>query len=1153
MKAIALLGTLLWTVPALQEAQSMASIERQVQTPIVGPLLQRRASLDVRDVSLPRALDELMRSSGVALAYSPSMLERSVERVTCRCVEQTVAQALDQLLAKAAATYFEMGGRVIVLRSASQPEIPAPVSMAATNHQIARPAFALPLPATLAPASDRILAAAIGTVTGRITDASSQAPIAGVAVTISGTRLGASTDDDGRYTIRGIPDGRHTLSVRRLGYRQLERGVVMPGEVTADFSLERTAAVLATVVATATGDQRSVELGHAVGIVRMDSLIREAPVANVSEALTGRVAGVMINGQNGYGNTVSPIRIRGLNSFSLSNNPIVIVDGARIESTPTGGTQASLCGTYAACPSSRLGDLAIDQIESIEVAKGPAAATLYGTDAANGVLVIRTKRGRQGRARWEAYAEGGRNYQAESLVQPNYFAWGRRTSGQAVQCVLALLGSGGCTQDSLTTFNPLLNADATLLGTGQQRSTGLQVSGGAERFRYFLSGSFEGNRGWLKMPDADRAIQERIRRGPVPEEYLHPDFSRRVNARSNTSAQFGERADLTLSVGAHTSYNRVPVSFAYQSSSFGLGYRDPAFDGYAAAYVSRPGDLLSVRNADYVTRYTSSLAGTYRPTAWLASRFTAGLDYSGQRTDFLQRNGEGGNFGPARLGQRTQGQNEIRQYSLDGSATATKVLTSSLTSRTSAGIQYNRRGQVITTLSGSQLPPGGETVTGAAVVTGTEVHADNVVAGAFLQEEMGWRERLFLTAAVRADGSSSFGKNLRTLTYPKASFSWILSEESFFPDLPGDGTLRLRGAYGQSGVQPPSTAGITRLLLSNAAIGGTPQTAASPLFTGFGNPDVKPERQAEFEGGVDLEAWRSRVRIEATYFSRLSSDALVSVPFAASVGGGSYFANVGSVSNKGFEALVSVRPWESPNVALDLTLNATLVRNKLVSAGPNAPAGFFATLPGNARHRVGYPLYGLWARRIRSFADTDNDGIIDVSEVAVADSEAFHGAGHPRRQTALTTSLSLWREVVRISAILDARGGYSSLNADYSTRCLQFRNCEQVNVKSTPLAEQAAAVVLSAPFSTNTGFIGNGSYVRLREVSVSVRLDPRLFRYLGASGGSISVAGRNLALWTDYLGDPEVVTSSVAGTDQTNNLTTPPLARSVSVRLNLSC
>src|ERR1051325_206641 len=357
----------------------------------------------------------------------------------------------------------------------------------------------------------------VGTVAGRVTDQANGAAIVGAAVTVVGTQLGTVTDEQGRYRINGVPNGERTVSARRIGYAQITQRVTVGdgAQLTLDFALQKSATQLEAVVATATGEERKLALAHTIGVVRTDSLLKEAPVTNIADALTSRVAGVMINGQNGMTGTGSPIRIRGLNSFTLSNNPIVIVDGARIEGTPSTSTVAA----------SRLGDLSLNEVESIEVVKGPSAATLYGTDAANGVLVIKTKRGQSGATRWELNGEGGTIYESTKLMPTSWYAWGHSpTTGAKLQCPLVIMVTGGCVQDSITTFSPLKDPETTPITLGNRQQLAIQTSGGVAQFRYFASGAVDKELGFEKMPNHDQEIIAKERGTPIPEEQLRPNY-----------------------------------------------------------------------------------------------------------------------------------------------------------------------------------------------------------------------------------------------------------------------------------------------------------------------------------------------------------------------------------------------------------------------------------------------------------------------------------------------------------------------------------------------------------------------------------------------------------------------------------------------------
>jgi TonB-dependent SusC/RagA subfamily outer membrane receptor len=246
-------------------------------------------------------------------------------------------------------------------------------------------------------------AARAGTVSGRVTDVATGRPVGAAQVTVVGTNLGAVTDDNGRYTVRGVPARAVTLRAIRIGYAEQTAPVAAPagGGAAQDFALRPLAVTLAQVVTTATGEQRRVEVGNAITRLDATALVQERPVTSVSDLLTARAAGVQVLPPNTTG-AGARIRIRGTNSLSLSNDPIYVVDGVRV----TGSSASSSIDNGNTSPS-RAADLNPDEIETLEVVRGPSAATLYGTDAANGVIVITTKRGRVGRPRWEAYTEQG--------------------------------------------------------------------------------------------------------------------------------------------------------------------------------------------------------------------------------------------------------------------------------------------------------------------------------------------------------------------------------------------------------------------------------------------------------------------------------------------------------------------------------------------------------------------------------------------------------------------------------------------------------------------------------------------------------------------------------------------------------------------------
>ena len=260
-----------------------------------------------------------------------------------------------------------------------------------------------------------------GRIAVRVTDAATQQPISQAQVQIVGTSLGGLTGSDGRALVRGVAPAVHQVRVLRVGYAEQKKQVTVAAneEATVDFVLGPVAISLAPVVTTATGEQRRVEIGNSVAQIDAAKVLESAPVRNVDDLINSRTAGVAVQTGTQTG-TGSRVRIRGQNSLNLSNDPIYVIDGIRMTSD-IGSNRYGTGGGNA----SRVGDINPEEIENIEVVKGPSAATLYGTDAANGVIVITTKKGRAGAARWNFYGEGG------YLEDRNTYPWNYTIAGHS--------------------------------------------------------------------------------------------------------------------------------------------------------------------------------------------------------------------------------------------------------------------------------------------------------------------------------------------------------------------------------------------------------------------------------------------------------------------------------------------------------------------------------------------------------------------------------------------------------------------------------------------------------------------------------------------------------------------------------------------------
>ena len=475
-----------------------------------------------------------------------------------------------------------------------------------------------------------------------------------------------------------------------------------------------------------------------------------------------------------------------------------------------------------------------------------------------------------------------------------------------------------------------------------------------------------------------------------------------------------------------------------------------------------------------------------------------------------------------------------------------------LNMKTTAGGDYTNQEQDGVGARGTNLPPGAQAPFQAAVVTATNnftnLQTVNKTLGLYLQEQASFRDRMFLTVAARTDQNSSFGTNFQRVVYPKASLSWLISDESFFPHYDWMNSFRLRTAYGASGVQPGGTVALQTFGASTANVPVTAGVVSSTdtpglIANALGNPVLKPERSAEFEGGFESSVFTNRVHIDLTYYNKRTHDALISLPIAASSGTPalSVLKNLGSISNSGLELTVNSTIIDRRALGWDLTVAASHNSNKILSIG-NGPDG--KPLPtigtGTTRDSVGASVNGFFARPF-TFTDANKDGIITPDEVTVSPNFQYVGYSQPRDIVSITNGFDLFNRHLRLTALTDYKGGYSLYNQSGQFYSQNFATWYSENVKSTPLPDQARTVANSSAKNPSTvmGYLENGQFWKLREVSAAVTLPNVFAQRLRARDAQLVFSARNLHTWTKYTGtDPE--SNYNAGDVQTDFSTTSP-------------
>jgi len=997
--------------------------------------------------------------------------------------------------------------------------------------------------------------AATGSITGRVTDAANGVPMVGVSVRVTGTQIGSQTGDDGRYTIRGITPGVVTIQFNRIGYEAKKASVnVTPGQTsTQDATLPQAAFSLSEVVVTVTGAQKKAEIANTVASVDISTKAQETSANSLGQLLSGQAAGVQIISAGAAGGG-SRIRIRGQSSLSLGNAPVVYVDGVKVNSEATTGS---------ATRSSRFDDINPDEIETIDILKGPAAATLYGTEAANGVINITTKKGKAGGNRWSFFGENSISKDQDAgHYRDLWISFQKNANGTLTQCQLTQVATGACHIDSTYHGNVLNQPDLTPLVNGRVNKFGAQVSGGSERNQYFVSGDYNHELGPYKMPQTEISRLEKERGAALPYNEIFPNADARTNLRANLSTQLGSKADFNIVSGYLARANRQP-----QNEDNSVGLMVDALGGLARTdlkdsrglplngYRSYPmGDVLSTERNENINRFTQAFNARYYPFQWLNTRANLGFDYTLLNVKNLTRFDQGPFGETSRQGSISDSRTENSQYTLDVGATGAFNPRSSISSKSSVGLQYYRTYNDQSGSSGQNYTPGATQVSAGAIQSATSGTDLTITLGTYGEQVFSLRERLYLTGRVRYDGNSSFGKSFKGVFYPGVGLSWLLSDESFFPHANWLNSFRARATYGASGVQPSTTAAARFFSSTTATIAGADQPGVQ--LGALGNAKLRPEYSGEFETGFDATMFSSRTTFEFTYYNKKTRDAIISRPIALSIAGiTSIFDNLGSIRNQGMEVTFNNRLIDSRQVGFDIQVTGSTNKNRILSLGEGVTPVF--TGNRNTQYNApGYPLFGLWGKNI-TYNDKNGDHYLAVNEVCqdvggcrAADTAVYVGPTAPTIEFAVNPRLELLNRKLSISAQLDHKQGNLKFNNTLRHQCQGGLSCEGFWNPDATLYSQARTIAVNN-YSVYTGMYENGMFTRLREVAVAYQLPDRVATKIGASRATIVAAGRNLHVWTPYTGvDPE---TTVGNGDQRGNeeyFATPPL-RYVTLRLNL--
>ncbi|MEM1128025.1 MAG: TonB-dependent receptor [Bacteroidota bacterium] len=955
------------------------------------------------------------------------------------------------------------------------------------------------------------------TVEGTIFDAETEEGLPGANVLIVEENLGTATDINGRFEIDNVPNGEYTLRVTFVGYRALEETItVRAGMADLEFTLEPDFTGLEEVVVTGAASATSKARAEvSVSRVNAEELLENNSYQDVSQLLTGKVAGVTV--QPASGNVGGGIRFVMRSSTGLNGNgqPLIIVDGVRIDNAQVAGFGAGGQGV------SMLNNLNPEDIESVDILKGPAGAALYGTSGSNGVVLISTKRGS---------LAGG----ADRPFTVTY----KGTVGANQQADEYTRSNAGVPETANAFFR-----DGQIIGHN------LAVQGGSDLVRYFASYDLRDEEGHINNNQQDRqSFRANFEAFPIEGVTLRANTGYTLNELDrpqNDNNIFGYLGNTLLSTN--------PFNFTDSLAIEGL------------------------QNRSRINRFIGSAEAEWRPITGLQLRAVIGYDGTEMRNDeTLPQNLS---FAGVVNGERNIFQRTNQQYTYEATGRYAYNITDQISATTTAGFQaFNRVFRSFrTTKQNFSTQLATDIAGGADFINSAEDFINSREAGVFLQQELSYEDLLFVTLGLRREFASTIGDEAPSIYYPKASLAFRVDQLDVLPSAVN--FLKLRAAYGESGQLPIETDGVR--LLWGAEPSGFGSGAVLAII---GNVDIEPERIREIEFGLETEILNN-IGLESTVYFQRANESIVdfeNVPSSGRTATDVPF-NVGESRGWGIETSLSAAPVRTRDYGLDFTLIWNYQENEVRDLGGAQPIfdGFDINvitegLPRDAfftwGSRATFNEDGTYAGAELTTTDADGDGEVDRTSF---------GIPYPEHNGSFSMNFRFLRDF-NVSVLADWQLGLSVFNntavfqtlfgsnldrnlARYQiglTETCPLDDCANLEIfqPGTDQYRDAAETVASTEtsvggISTDGNYVEEADFIRLREISFRYDMT-RLVRQFTDSrvrNLAFTVSARNLWLSTLYSGaDPEVNFNGARSASKGTDFLTLPSPRTISGTLSVT-
>lgn len=965
------------------------------------------------------------------------------------------------------------------------------------------------------------LLAQTGEITGTVVSGGTGLPLADVQLSVSGTQLGAQTNQDGRFVIADVPVGEHQLVAQLIGYGEESATVTVTAQsaVTVELELRTRAVELEGLVVTGTAiAAQKREVGNSISLITAEQ-IESIPGMGVEGILRGRTLGATVSGSANQPGAGSRLMLRGVNSVNGRQEPLVYVDGVRVMSDAWESSNGSLQGAESV---TGLTGINPTDIERIEVIKGAAASTLFGTEASAGVIQIFTKRGRAGEARWNLNLES-------TIAVPGHVGPEEDPTGlQVNRCDVR----GPSWPESMP-LDPTCPANGSWLRNGLGRAVDMNVRGGAEDLTYFLSTGYEKETSVINWDGGDGAES--------------------FNVRANF--QFDGFDDFQIRFNSN--YRRQDIDWIPQGDNVeGLLYNVVrAYDDNTENQDARVFEKVSNQIVNHFN-FSSNISWTPRDN--FQHRLNVGVDWSNSHY-ITTRPFE---YFDDPEGTRTVDIENRRFLTLDyaGSfSSGIPGLPDAFTSVFSFGGQYNATEDTGNRTDVNTAPgPGNWTLINYQNRTNTnEDYQGRRSGGFFVQEQFGWENRFFLTGGFRADSHSDFGEDLDHkyffLIYPKLQATYTLSDHAFWPSW--SPTFRLRAAYGESGGPPPPGVQVIQFQASSLA----DENELGFIIINQGNPEIGPEITREWELGLDGSLFDNRLSYEFTRWHRNTVDGLIQVGPPPSNGiAENVYLNVGDWAGEGYETMLDVLAIDAPMLRLNVNGRYQYQDTKMGTLSNDVTETLNLGYENRYKPGVTMPSY-------INFRQTNPDAMGELPQYS--DTMEVFGPTYPPHEASVGVTATLWDRLTLDAflfsqwghVLLDdmaqevhAAGGYWPTCKAIDQQVQAYLNGESgasiANLRSNDIAR------CSQEYSDNQDWVSAADFIRLGTVSASFRLpDSWLQRISGRiEQATLQVQASNLWMWSKFEGlHPDALINTAAEIDRAAGYILPPPKRfTVSLRAN---